>query len=357
MEQTSLISGHWQAFLSALPPTLDLEASAREFKALLRRRGVPDAASLLRLALAYGPCGMSLRGNAAWAEAGEIATLANTSLLERLRNSTEWLGEIVRHLLMARMSSAMPWVARRIVTLSDGSSLSEPGSTGTDWRLHVVFDLGNCSVRHVEVTDAKGAESLRRGVLEAGEIRIADRGYAKAKDLYDVVEHGAVAKALISVYLLPEVMLRRMPMSVREPDGFHESLRREDEVEGATDRSFGLLCSGLCALIGAIKLWHASCVGWWWLGASGAFLAVALMVPGFLGPANRVWLKFGLLLHHVVEPVVMGLLFALTVVPTGLAMRLAGKDLLRLKWDSKATSYWILRTPPGPSPESIRQQF
>ena len=191
MKQSSLISGQWPAFLSALPPTLDLDASARAFKALLRRRGVRDGASLLRLALAYGPCGMSLRGNAAWAEAGEIAILANTSLLERLRKSTDWLGEIVRHLLMARVSSAVPRAGGRIVTLSDGTSLSEPGSTGTDWRLHVVFDLGSCSLRHVEVTDAKGAETLRRGVPEPGEIRIADRGYAKAKDLRDLVEHGA----------------------------------------------------------------------------------------------------------------------------------------------------------------------
>lgn len=191
MQQGSLIAEQWAAFLSALPPTLDLDGSARAFKALLRRRGVRDAASLLRLALAYGPCGLSLRGNAAWAEAGEIATLANTSLLERLRNSADWLGEIVRHLLMAQVSLAIPRVGGRIVTLSDGTSLSEPGSTGTDWRLHVVFDLGSCSLRHVEVSDVKGAESLRRGVPEAGEIRIADRGYAKAKDLHEVVGHGA----------------------------------------------------------------------------------------------------------------------------------------------------------------------
>lgn len=146
-------------------------------------------------------------------------------------------------------------------------------------------------------------------------------------------------------------------MSVKQTSGFHETLQRDDPIECSTHRSFGLVFAGLFGLIGLAKLWHASVLGWWWLGAASVVLGIALTVPGLLAPANRMWFKFGLLLHYVVEPVVMGLLFFLTVMPIGLAMRLAGKDLLRLKWDRNATSYWIVRTPPGPSPASLRQQF
>ena len=59
----------------------------------------------------------------------------------------------------------------------------------------------------------------------------------------------------------------------------------------------------------------------------------------------------------MVTPVVMGLLFFLTVTPIALIMRALGKDPLRLKRDDAAASYWILRQPPGPPPESLRRQF
>jgi hypothetical protein len=139
--------------------------------------------------------------------------------------------------------------------------------------------------------------------------------------------------------------------------GFHETLRRDEEVQGSSDRSFGLLFAALSGLVGLIKLWHAHPAGYGWLLASALLAGVALLVPKLLAPANRLWLKLGLLLHHVIEPVVMAVLFFLTVMPIGLILRLTGKDLLRLKWDRQAASYWLLRTPPGPAPESIRQQF
>ncbi len=146
-------------------------------------------------------------------------------------------------------------------------------------------------------------------------------------------------------------------MAGNDEAGFHEALRRDEEVKGSSDRSFGLLFAGIAALVAAIKLWHANPVGFGWLAAAVILAALALLAPGVLAPANRLWLKLGLLLHHVVEPVVMSLLFFVTVMPIGLIMRASGKDLLRLKWDREATSYWLPRTPPGPAPDSIRQQF
>ena len=62
-------------------------------------------------------------------------------------------------------------------------------------------------------------------------------------------------------------------------------------------------------------------------------------------------------MSRVANPIIMAFLFLTTVVPIGLVMRLAGKDLLLLKLDPKAESYWIERKPPGPAPETIRNQF
>ena len=84
-------------------------------------------------------------------------------------------------------------------------------------------------------------------------------------------------------------------------------------------------------------------VRWRW-----CFSFLLACVPATLKPLNRMWFKFGLLLHKVVNPIVMALVFFGTVLPTGLIMRALGKDPLRLKWQPDANSYWIERRPPGP---------
>jgi hypothetical protein len=80
--------------------------------------------------------------------------------------------------------------------------------------------------------------------------------------------------------------------------------------------------------------------------------------PAVLGPLNRWWLQLGLLLQQrLVTPVIMALLFFGTVTPIALVLRLLGKDLLRLRLDREADSYWIERRPPGPAPDTMRNQF
>ena len=82
-----------------------------------------------------------------------------------------------------------------------------------------------------------------------------------------------------------------------------------------------------------------------------------MLRPSLLRPLNRLWFKFGLLLNKVVNPLIMGLVFYITVTPIGLIMRVLGKDLLGLRLSKDSESYWIHRDPPGPSPESMRHQF
>ena len=95
----------------------------------------------------------------------------------------------------------------------------------------------------------------------------------------------------------------------------------------------------------------------WSLAIAAAVLGVALFAPHLLRPFNRLWFRFGMLLHKVVTPVLMGVVFFLTVVPTGLIFRLFGKDLLRLRCDNDAETYWIDREPRGPEPDTMPNQF
>lgn len=137
----------------------------------------------------------------------------------------------------------------------------------------------------------------------------------------------------------------------------HESFSREETVAPGSDRTFGFVMAGAFAILTAINGWHDRRLWPWTGGMACLFLAAALLNPAALHPLNRVWLKFGQLLHKIANPLVMGLMFFGAVLPTGLAMRALGKDLLRLKRRPEAASYWIERRPPGPAPESMKDQF
>jgi hypothetical protein len=193
MQPETLIDTGWSAALAGLPEDFDLEQTARTSGALVRRREVKCAADLLRLALGYGPCGMSLREAAAWATAMGIAALSDVALLKRLRRAASWLEQLSGAMLGARleMTGRTQPPAGRVLRLVDGSSISRPGSQGTDWRLHAAYDLNTNQFSHLELTDNRGAEDLRRAPVQAGEIRIADRFYGNGKAVRAMVEQGA----------------------------------------------------------------------------------------------------------------------------------------------------------------------
>lgn len=137
----------------------------------------------------------------------------------------------------------------------------------------------------------------------------------------------------------------------------HEDLRRDETVETSSDRFFGLLFFAVFLIIALWPLLKGRPVYPVPLGIALTFLAVALIVPRWLAPLNRLWMKFGELLHRIVSPVILGIMFFGVITPVALLLRLAGKDLLRTKFDRDAPSYWIPRKPPGPDKSSLKRQF
>jgi hypothetical protein len=133
--------------------------------------------------------------------------------------------------------------------------------------------------------------------------------------------------------------------------------RREEDTRRPTERSFGITFAVIFTIIGLIRLIHDGEVRWWALGVGALFLAAAYLYPAVLGPLNQLWFKFGLLLHRIVNPLVLGIMFLLFITPMAVAMRLFGKRFLNVGFDATAKSYWNPRNPPGPDPETIRNQF
>jgi hypothetical protein len=136
----------------------------------------------------------------------------------------------------------------------------------------------------------------------------------------------------------------------------HPDLSLEEGPKGS-DRSFGLLFATVFALICVVPLLSGRQPRWWALTPAALFLAVGLLHPIWLKPLNQLWFQFGKLLHRIVTPIVLGVMFFATFTPIAVVARALGRDPLRLRFDRAATSYWILRDPPGPAPESFKNQF
>ena len=139
--------------------------------------------------------------------------------------------------------------------------------------------------------------------------------------------------------------------------GTHERLVVEEVVTGSSNRAFGLTFALVFAFVGLWPLVRGRPVRGWAVIVAAIFLLAALAIPLVLSPLKRLWLKFGLLLHACMSPVIMGLVFYSTVTPMGIVGRMLGWDPLRLRFESDALTYWIERDPPGPTPDTMPRQF
>ena len=130
-----------------------------------------------------------------------------------------------------------------------------------------------------------------------------------------------------------------------------------ETVQRSSNRTFGLVFAAFFALVALLPVVRGHAVRRWALPVSALFLLAALAAPKLLTPLNRAWTALGTLLHAIVNPLVLGILFYLVFTPFGWVLRRMGKDFLRLRHAPGTQTYWIVRQPPGPSPESMSRQF
>lgn len=190
----------WEDVVHSLP--VDLEASAKTQGALRRARKIRSAVVLLRTVLGYAVLDLPLRMVGAWGVVLDQADISDVAVLKRLRHCRTWLGWLivqllaVQHIRFAQRSGVR-------VCLRDATVVSRPGSTGTDWRVHLSFDLGNLCVDRIEITDAHGGESLDRFTPSPGDIVVADRVHAYARSLGAILANGAHVVVRINWQNLP----------------------------------------------------------------------------------------------------------------------------------------------------------
>ena len=125
-------------------------------------------------------------------------------------------------------------------------------------------------------------------------------------------------------------------------------------TEQSSEKSFGVVFSIVFLIIALYPLITSEGLRIWALVVSIIFFLLAFVAPKVLVLPNKLWFKFGLLIGSIVAPIVMAFVYFFTVLPTGLIMRLLGKDLLKQKLDKNAKSYWVKRSEPM---GSMKNQF
>ena len=108
-----------------------------------------------------------------------------------------------------------------------------------------------------------------------------------------------------------------------------------------SNRNFGIFFFTVFLVLGVYFLFQKTVIlSFTFILISSIFLTLALMKPLKLTYLNKLWMKFGLLLGNIIAPIVMGIVYFGVVTPTGLLLRLIGKDILMLK-KNKNSSYWL----------------
>jgi hypothetical protein len=217
----------WPYVLTLLPA--DLEERAVVMRALVRRREIPSAASLLRLALAYAVSDLSLKDVAAWARAMAVARITGPGLFYRLREAEGWLAALLAQVLDEEIGARRRGLELRIV---DATVINGPGAKGTEWRAHVQIDAASGRLRAVELTDLHGGERFDRQRFAGGEVALGDRGYGTARGIAWVRRAGA------------EVVVRFNPQTLRLCDRERQRIdlqQKTDEIPALGEHEWQLL--------------------------------------------------------------------------------------------------------------------
>lgn len=189
----------WEVLCSFLPE--GWEGKAREYGALVRARGVADAGALLRTLLIHIATGCSLAETSVRARQMGLGQLNATAVYKRLRSAEEWLRWLAQQ-TRGNLGMIAPGVERRVRAV-DATAVSEPGSTGTDWRIHYAINLQTLQCDFFELTDLHGGEAWWRFPVLPGDILLGDRGYATPQGVRHVVEAGGDVVVRLNRSALP----------------------------------------------------------------------------------------------------------------------------------------------------------
>jgi hypothetical protein len=195
----------WQYLLAFLPASW--QQKAKDLGALQRCRKFPDAEFLLRTLMIHIADGCSLRETATRAKHGNIVSISDVALLKRLKASGEWFRWMAEQVMKKWIEKQPSVISRKglNIRIIDGSTIQEPGSTGTTWRIHYSICFPSLHCDEVYITSPKTGESFKRFTVSPGDLFLGDRGYAKRPGIAHVVNGGGQVLVRINLTAVPLV--------------------------------------------------------------------------------------------------------------------------------------------------------
>jgi len=198
-------SEDWDTLVKFFPG--EWEEKAKELGSLRRCRRFSGAGALLRTLLIHLADGCSLRETVVRAKQGGLASISDVALLKRLKASGEWLRWMAAQ-TMANWVDKQPSEAlgsNLNIRVIDGTTVQEPGSTGSTWRIHYSICLPSLRCDEVQVTSPKVGESFKRFTAHPGDLFLGDRGFAHRAGISHVVDAGGHVLVRINLTNLPLV--------------------------------------------------------------------------------------------------------------------------------------------------------
>ncbi len=190
-ETSEPLNEDWGLLVSFLPP--NWEDLARQTGALRKLRKHKSPGKLLRTLLLHLGCGHSLRETVVRARRADLADLSDVALLKRLRKSRDWLQALCVELFREQGLAAATAAGSGEVRAFDATTVSEPGRTGSLWRIHYSVRLPSLTCDFFKLTRTEGVgtgESLRQFPIAAGDCILADRGYSTGRGMQYVAAAG-----------------------------------------------------------------------------------------------------------------------------------------------------------------------
>jgi len=200
----------WDYIVRVLPENLDV--SAKDAGALVRRKGVGNATDLLRVILTYGVTEMSLKTVAAWASSTGLGRMSFAALFYRVRDAREWLAHLIATLLDGE---AKPLACTGLkISIVDATVITGPGAKGTEWKLHTGIDPTTGHITSVKLTDQRVGETYKNYPIHAQEVLVGDRAYALATGIAYVHTQGGYVVARANLH---SIRLCRPDLTVFQP--------------------------------------------------------------------------------------------------------------------------------------------
>ena len=122
-------------------------------------------------------------------------------------------------------------------------------------------------------------------------------------------------------------------------------------------RSFGVTIGIILLLVAGFLFYREKESFQTFLYIAGVFIGLALILPSMLKPIYIVWMTFAVILGWFMTRVILSLLFYVIITPTGLVLRIFGKDFLELKKQSVQGSYWNQRDSNLEKNQNYEKQF